>query len=290
MDSISILLILLSVVLGASRNIFSKGVSKFRFGTKKFFFSQFSLFLAGSIAVILVEEIHLASIVPITAMYAFIYGILLICAQWYYIAALENSNIAVCSIFYALGFIFPTISGVLFWNETITYINGFGILCVIPAVVISGLKTPKTKNKVSNAGYILPLLISMLSAGGLGIMQIVQQKSLYQEQRPEFILVGFLLASVVSFICFVFAKSDDKNVLDKKYFMSAAAGVCYGGCNLLSTALAGRLDSAMFFPVYNIGVILLSTVLSYIIFKEKMQKKDILVFSLGIISIILLNL
>lgn len=99
-----------------------------------------------------------------------------------------------------------------------------------------------------------------------------------------------LNTSVISFIGFIFAKSTANRVWDKKLFLSGGAGVCFGGCNLLNTTLAGRLDSAVFFPVYNISVILLSIILSYMIFREKLTKKEVAVFLLGIISIMLLNL
>lgn len=290
MDYTSALLILLSVVLSSTRNLLSKGVSSFHFGTKIFFLSQLSLFFAGSIAVYLFERITLSSISITTALLAVVYGVLLILAQWGYTAALSSGKIAICSTIYSLGFIFPTLSGVFFWKEIIKPINIVGLLCVIPAVIISGLKTTETKNNTSDNNYIIPLIISMLSAGGLGIMQKVQQNSAYAYQRPEFVFMGFCVASVISFIGFIFAKSTANRVWDKKLFLSGGAGVCFGGCNLLNTTLAGRLDSAVFFPVYNISVILLSIILSYMIFREKLTKKEVAVFLLGIISIMLLNL
>jgi len=290
LDYTSALLILLSVVLSSSRNLLSKGVSRFRFGTKNFFLVQFSLFSGGSIVVFLTQRVSLSSVAPIMVVYALIYGILLILAQWCYTVALSCGNVAICSTIYSLGFIFPTLSGVLFWDEKTSFLNILGILCVIPAVIISGMKKTTTQNKNSDNNYIIPLIVSMLSAGGLGIMQKIQQSSQYAEQKPEFVLIGFIFASVVSFIFFIFAKSaQDKNRV-KKIFMSASAGVCFGGCNLLNTTLAGRLDSAVFFPVYNISVILISIVLSFVIFKERLSKREFVVLSLGILSIFLLNL
>jgi glucose uptake protein GlcU len=58
---------------------------------------------------------------------------------------------------------------------------------------------------------------------------------------------------------------------------------------LLNTTLAGLLDSAIFFPTLNIGVILLSMICGVIFFKERILKKEITVLILGGVSILLLN-
>ena len=70
----------------------------------------------------------------------------------------------------------------------------------------------------------------------------------------------------------------------------AGVGLFFGCCNLLNTILAGRLDSAIFFPSLNIGVILLTLLCSIVFYKEKIKKNDVLVLLLGSASILLLNI
>ena len=58
----------------------------------------------------------------------------------------------------------------------------------------------------------------------------------------------------------------------------------------MNTYLAGVLDSAVLFPILNIGTILVSLLLSVIIYKEKIDRRDVLILILGILAIILVNL
>ncbi|MEE1050299.1 MAG: hypothetical protein U0M60_23085, partial [Clostridia bacterium] len=67
-------------------------------------------------------------------------------------------------------------------------------------------------------------------------------------------------------------------------------GTAFGVCNLLNTILAGQLNSAVFFPVLNIGTILFSIASGVICYKEKILKKDLTVLLLGIISILLITI
>ena len=79
------LLLGLSVVLSTGRNLFSKKLSDIRFGTRAFFLCQSVLFLCGAVSLVLFGKILFGSIAPITFIYAIIYGLLLMLAQWFYI-------------------------------------------------------------------------------------------------------------------------------------------------------------------------------------------------------------
>lgn len=281
------LLLGLSVVLSTGRNLFSKNLSDIRFGTKPFFLCQCALFLCGSAALVLFGKISIGVVAYQTLIYAAVYAILLIFAQWFYTAALVKGNTALCSTVYSLGFILPTLSGAILWAESFSFLDLLGVLCAISAVIVS---SGKPQLKTGKSYYFAPLVIAMLASGGLGIVQKLQQKSAYAEQKSIFLLIAFTLAAVISLIFSLFAKNQgDTSFRRGKLAVASCIGVCFGCCNLLNTTLAGLLDSAIFFPTLNIGVILLSMICGVIFFKERISKKEIVVLILGGVSILLLN-
>ena len=105
------LLLGLSVVLSTGRNLFSKNLSAIRFGTRSFFLYQSILFLCGGEALVIFGKVSFGAIAYQTLIYATVYALLLIFAQWFYTAALAKGNTALCSTVYSLGFILPTLSG-----------------------------------------------------------------------------------------------------------------------------------------------------------------------------------
>ena len=283
------LLLGLSVVLSTGRNLLSKNLSNVRFRTRPFFWCQSALFLCGAVALVLFGKISSGVVAYQTLIYAAVYAILLIFAQWFYTAALAKGNTALCSTVYSLGFILPTLSGAILWAESFSFLDLLGIMCAISAVIVSGLKS-QAKEKATKSYYFIPLVIAMLTSGGLGIVQKLQQKSAYAEQKSIFLLIAFALASVISLIFSLFAKKQgDPPFRRGKLAVASCIGVCFGCCNLLNTTLAGLLDSAIFFPTLNIGVILLSMICGVIFFKERILKKEITVLILGGVSILLLN-
>lgn len=290
MDLASFALLVLTVFLSTGRNMLSKGISDFPFGNRIFYFAQATVFFAGSLTLMLLGKLSF-SLASITLLYSIIYGILLLSAQWSYTVALNSGNTGICATVYSLGFIFPTLSGSIFWNETLSGFNLLGISTVIVAVIIAGTKKNQGK-KGDGSKYIVSLLLAMLSSGGLGIMQKVQQNSPYPEQKNSFIFVAFLFAAIISVLLGTFAKNGSGSVkfMPKKAFCAGGVGVCFACCNLINTTLAGKLDSALLFPTLNIGTILLSVASGIIIYKERPDKKDFWVLIMGFLSIIILNL
>ena len=286
----SLLFLGLSIILSSVRNILSKGISDVKFGTKQFFLTQACIFLCGSLVLILVANQSFERPSLPTLFYATLYGILLLSAQYCYTSALKKGNIGICSTVYSLGFIFPTLSGNLFWNERLTGLNIIGILMVIPTIIISGMPSSKNGQQKNINTYIIPLISAMLSSGGLGIMQKVQQNSHYPEQKNFFVISAFALAGTISFLISLFAKREPQIKIGRKLIFGAGIGVAFGLCNLLNTILAGQLDSAVFFPVLNIGTIFFSIVSGIIFYKEKISRNDLIAFLLGIISILLITI
>ena len=284
------MLMFLSVLLSSLRNIFSKGISDISFGTKEFFMSQSVTFLCAGLCLLGVSENAFDAISPVTVSYGIIYGIMLIGAQYCYTCAMRGGNMGMCSTIYSMGFILPTISGFLFWREKLKIANFLGIVLVIPIIIISGLSPETNKNqKYSDSKFIFPAVLAMISSGGLGIMQKVQQNSIWFYQKEIFLIFAFLLASFVSFVLFLTAKSSSQRISPKKYFYGVIIGVAFGFSNLLNTICAGKLKSAVFFPLLNVSTILFSVISGVVIYKEKITYRDILVFLLGALAIVMIS-
>lgn len=289
MSKIILLLFCLTILLSCGRNMFSKHISGYSFGSSGFFELQTLIFLSGTICLAVFHKNSLANLAVETVIYAVIYGVLLLSSQWCYTAALKYGNLSICSTVYSFGFIIPTLSGALFWNENLTVLKIAGLLLAIPAIFLS-VKKNEEKSKKIDRFLAIPLLTAMLSSGGLGLLQKIQQKSIYADQKEQFVLLAFGLAACISFLMMLLKKrKSESEKVDKKGY-AAAVGICFGCCNLLNTTLAGAMDSAVFFPIQNVSVIMLSMLAGCLFFKEKIGKKELIVLGLGVSAVILLSI
>ena len=215
------------------------------------------------------------------------FGIATFLAQWCYTIALSKGPTSICAMVYSFGFIFPTVSGVLFWNETFTVTSILGLLIAISAIIASAFSGGKNVNVGSS--FIIPNLIAMLSSGALGIMQKMHQSSSDKENLQGFLVVAFLLAALFAY-AFSFSKTKECKEQRKVNVFPVLAGCCFGVVSMLNTLLAGRMPSAIIFPTLNIGVMIMCLVAGIFIFKEKPTKPQIIAFTLGISAILVLSL
>ena len=282
-----LLYLLLSVTLSAGRNIISKKTAIAANDTAQFFLSQSVLFGAAALLFITVDSKTLAALSMITFLFGIVYGVLLILSQWMLTIALKSGNTSVCTVIYSLGFILPTISGVLFWDEPFTVLNLIGICIAIAVILLTVQRRDREEHRKKT--FIPFILIAMTASGGLGIMQKVQQSTHAANEKGAFLLIAFVFAFCTSGIAFLLCRQR-KRLTGATVFFPAVTGVCFGGANLCNTILAGKMKSAVFFPLQNISTILLSTFLGILIFKEKLTPKTVTVLILGTAVVVLFSI
>lgn len=276
-----------SIGLSSGRSIFSKKITHKEDNKFVFFSLQTILFLVSLLVIIFSDLTNFFTISSITLIYGVIYGLLLISAQWLYSISLKTGSASICSMIYSFGFILPTICSFIFWEEQLTLLKVLGIICAVIVILLISLY--KDKEKKSNK-FIIPLLLSTLSSGGLGIMQKIQQRSMVASEKSGFLFVAFSLAFISSLIVSFCLKKKQKKLELKPIIYSSLCGLCFGLANLINTILAGLFPGSILFPIQNIGVIILVTVLGFFIFKEKPKKNEIIAFLFGVVSIILLSI
>ena len=289
MDIFSALLLLLSATLASVRNVLIKGFSKFSFKNREFFGLQAAVFGVGSLALLIVNLISFDGFSVYTLLLALVYGVMLLCAQWFYTIALSNGKTAICATLYSFGFLIPTLSGAIFWHEKITVFGYLGILIIIPVLILSGMGKKDSTKENNPKAYLPPVIIALICSGGLGVVQKIQQKSAYAGQSKLFVLFAFAFCFVVSLLFFLFFKKGDTKIQARNLSACSVVGIFFATCNILNTYLAGKLDSAIFFPLLNIGSILFSLLFGFIIYREKLTKKDIAILLLSATAIVLVN-
>ena len=231
-----------------------------------------------------------------TLILGVIFGLITATQYVFNLKALETGPLSYTQVIISFSTIIPTLSGVLFFGETIELIQVFGIILILISLLLSIDKSKN--NKKSSFKWLAYCMIAFVCTGLIGVMQKVHQKSQFASELNSFLviafLISFLFASTVSLVICKRENSfiifDNKSKKSKLFILLCmlCCGIFIAVNNKLNLYLSGVIDSAIFFPIVNGGGLVLATLASLVLFKEKLSVKRWLGVVLGIISVILL--
>ena len=291
MEPTALLLLALSIVCSTARAVFSKKLGALSDGRRGFYLTQAVLFAVAAAVLLTLNVRSIARPSQTAVLLAVAYGVLTVLSQWMYTLSLTRCPVSVCAMVYSFGFILPTVFGTIVWREPVNAFKIVSILLCIGTIFLASEKRDASAAKPH--GLPLPLIIAMLSSGGLGIVQKLQQKSAASGETGMFLCLAFVLATLLSLLAALAARKD---AAPKARIAPALAlpilivGVCMAAANTANTLLAGLLPSAVIFPTVNVGVILASLAASALLLKEKPTRRQLAAFALGITAILLFNL
>lgn len=279
------LLLIITLILGTSKNLISKG------GGAPFSGRE-ALLNINIITAVLALIIFGAGGVGFSAMSAGLiiisafFGVFIMLSQMLYISALKKEQVSVCSLIYSCGFIIPTFFGAFYYNETILIFDIIGVIVMLAAVwLVSGYEKG---HKVSK--YLIMAFGAMFSAGMVGVCQKVCIKTFGSERINDCLFVAFAFMLAISAVMKLLSKEKAAKPQGITALLMLLFGIAVVFQNKLNLFLSGEFPSMLFFPTVNGGCIALTSVFAWILFRERLTKKQVAGVVLSLLAIILISI
>jgi len=225
---------------------------------------------------------------------AVIFAVVTIFAQVFLSLAMGCGPMSFSILFTYLGtMIIPTIYGMLFLDQTpsVTQWIGFGLMLISVAASVD------LKQKGPNGMSVKWLLLTLggfIMWGLVGVCQQIHQSSKYAGELNGFLFYSFIIMTVLLFgffyLCKLRGEEQNYRIKSTASIFVLLSGVANGAINLINLYLAGKLPGVIFFPIVSGGVIILSGMAAIIVFKEWLQKKQVVGVVAGVLAVILLAL
>ena len=199
----------------------------------------------------------------------------------------QKIDVSTTTIANKITFVFPTIMGILFFSEDWNYLKITGFIVSITSIILSAenkRQFPKTKT------YLVILLL-FFGGGILESLLSYCQKFLIQPfDTSIFFGYLFLFAFLFGLIILIWNINKGKEIPSRKdVFWGLVLGVPnYFSMYFLLESL-NELPSSTVFPVANMGVILCSTFISVLLFREKISRKKSIALVCSILAILLIS-
>lgn len=235
--------------------------------------------------------------------FAVIYAISTLFAQVFLLLATGSGSVSISSLFYSCGFIIPTFFGVIRYAEKITFLHVLAVVLILVSCCL-GVEREEA-NKKFNFKWLFFAIGGFVFSGILGVLQKVFQNEYVGASLNGFLIVAFFIIFLISVaigllmalrlkksgVNFIEEKSEEsKKIFSARMLFAILLGVSLAVISPLNTYLSGILPSALFFPCGNGGSIIVTTIGSAVIFKEKLSARKIAGIALCVVAIILIGI
>ncbi len=216
-----------------------------------------------------------------TIALALVFGVFTALSNLYKMLSLSTGPMHITLLITTSSMIIPTMSGIFFGE----HFSMQKLIIVIVLIFFIYISLGKAEDTKINKKWVIFCLLAFIFQGGIGVLQKIHQNSVYKDEANGFLLVAFICSLIYSRIR---AKKSFKEVrFGKKHILLAiVCGVCTYAMNILNLKLSGLLPSQLFFPLVNGSAIVLSSLFSVLIFKEKISRKQLVGLCGGILSLI----
>ena len=204
-------------------------------------------------------------------------------------ASTQRSGVTVTSLSSKLSVVLPTLAGVVLFSEKLNFVATIGIvLALVALVLVVGGKN--TTNKDIKINWLLPVLIFFGTGTGDILMKLTEQQN-SSDDMGFMIAFIYFIAMLFGFLVVAFDLIRGKS---KWQWKNAIGGITLGVINFFSTFCVYNamrcFDNVVLFPIYNIGVVCLTALTGWLLFKEKLTWKNYLGLAIAIIAVILITL
>lgn len=226
-----------------------------------------------------------------TVISAFFYAAVVFSLQSLSVAAMRVGSMSLTAIFVMYGMIIPALAGPIFWHEPFGLLQAAGILMMLVSLWLLNGKMDKDRIGITRLWISLALLCFVLS-GLAGVMEKIHQSTDGREEKAAFVLVACLFMLLFSLVLTAISRKRGGGVSRFRPIavLGGLAGLVVGAYSIVNLTLAGGLDSVVYYPVANGGAMLLTVVVSSLIFGERLDMRKSLGVLIGLCGIILLSI
>ncbi|MAP53856.1 EamA/RhaT family transporter [Altibacter sp.] len=204
----------------------------------------------------------------------------------------QRSGLSVVSVATKMSVVVPIVFGLVYYKESLGALKIIGILLALAAVYLASIKskeglTIKTKN------LIFPLLVFIGSGVIDTSIKYLEGSFVAANDVPLFSATIFASAAILGILSIaVLAVRGKIHVQLKNILGGIALGIPnYFSIYFLVKALrSGLLDSSGIFTVNNVAIVMVSTLVGILLFKERLLPKNWLGIALAVLSIFLITI
>lgn len=208
-------------------------------------------------------------------------GVFFFLAFIYYQKSVKENGASLSGAFAKIGILIPMTFSIIIWREIPTLVQAIGIVLAIISIMVANL----SKKSLNKLDFNWTLLFLFFLGGMAEFSNKIYQQYALNEYKEFFLFFVFLIAFLLSGFYTLKEKSKIKAT-------DVLTGIAVGIPNLFSSFFLilalEDLPTSVVFPFYSAGSIIIITLGSWFLFKEKVENRKKLAILLTVVALILI--
>jgi len=208
----------------------------------------------------------------------------------------QRIGISVASVANKLSMVIPFMFSIYLYNETATILKVSGIVLALVAVILTCWPSDSTnKNGAKKLRSILlfavPAFLFFMSGLLDTMIKYIEHSFLTDENKNDYLISTFSSAAAIGGVSFIILLLIGKQKFE---WRAVVAGICLGIPNYFSIWCLVQVlkqfgdNSSAIIPINNMGIVLFSAVVAWLVFKEHLSRLNWLgiILAIGAIGLI----
>ncbi len=210
-------------------------------------------------------------------------------AAFFSFMAVQVGSMSLTSLAVSYSLVIPTMYGLTRPEESVSVTLVVGVLLLLGSLF---LVNAKKEEAAFSLRWLLYAVLAFLGNGVCSTVQTMQQHRFDGQYKSEFMLSAMFLLSVFFFaVAFTRRKKVVFSCVKQGWPAMVTNGLCNGTVNLFVMLLvSGGMAASVMFPVISGGGLILTTLLSVVVYREKLSVPQYIGLAMGTASVVLMNL
>ncbi|MCL7762855.1 EamA family transporter [Polaribacter sp. Z014] len=203
----------------------------------------------------------------------------------------QQNGVSVASVAGKMSVVIPVVFGVLLYDESVTYLKIIGILIALVSVYLASVK--EERSTFNKAGLLFPILLFFGSGAIDTTLKFVEVNFVQNNETALFSGSLFGFAAFFGLLILLVKTIQKREAFGIKNII---AGIVLGIPNyftivfLIKAMQTSGFESSTLFTINNVSVVVVSTLVGLLLFKEKFSLKNKIGVALAILGIVLVTI
>ncbi|MBR6719716.1 MAG: hypothetical protein IKL74_02265 [Clostridia bacterium] len=229
------------------------------------------------------------SISPTALIFGVIYGVILCTFLFFKMRSMAEGPVSLSTLIGSCAFVIATWFGVFYVPESISIFQIAGQILLFVSLFLC--VNPKKSGEKLTAKWFVYSFLFFLAGGAVGIIYKVFAASDAAGEYNGMMLTASIVSAILFFVFGIFVNLFSRKKLPKirksAFLYIVLCGTVSCVYIRLNLSLSAVIPSAVFFPVSNGAMVILSTITGKLFFSEKLNKVQITGILIGLIAIVI---